>query len=74
MLYAARVGEFRVIGRVLFLLPWLLLVFLFTELLLMPGLGFVIEGPTLLGFNVVSHRLLAWIGCRTALASVEFSR
>jgi hypothetical protein len=73
MLYAAGVGEFRVNGRVLFLLLWLSLVFLFTELLLMPGLGFIIEGPTLWGFNVVSRGLLAWIGCRTMLASVEFS-
>jgi len=63
----------RVDGRVLSLPPWLLLVFCFMELLLMPELGFVTKGPALQGFEVVLHRFWVWIGCRMALASMEFS-
>jgi hypothetical protein len=59
---------------VLSLPPWLLLVFRFTELLLMPELGFITEGPALRGGEVVLHRFWVWIGCRMVLASVEFSR
>ena len=57
MVYAAGVGENEVDRRVLSLPPWLLLVFCFMELLLMPELGFITEGPVLWGFNVALHRL-----------------
>ena len=73
MLYAAGEDDAGVDGRVLSLPPWLLLVFRFMELLLVPELGFIPEGPALRGYEVVSHRFWVWIGCRIALASIEFS-
>ena len=73
MLYAAGVGENDIDGRVLSLPPWSSLVFHFMELLLMPELGFITKDPALRGAEVVLHRFWVWIGCRMALASMEFS-
>jgi len=53
MLYTVGEDNAGVDGRVLSLHPWLLLVFHFMELLLMPESGFVTKGPALWGFEVV---------------------
>jgi hypothetical protein len=72
-LYTVGVEDVRAGGRVLSLLLWLSLVFCFMELLFIPELKFVTEGPTLWELRVVLHGFWAWVGCRIILASVELS-